>query len=55
MFIYYVGFCVNSGEYKLMGLVLYGEVVYCEKIFKNFFDFKEDGLFWFDFDYFNYC
>ena len=43
-FTYYVGFKVNSGEYKLMGLAPYGNPIYEEKI-KNLIDIKEDGSF----------
>ena len=33
-FTYYIGFKVNSGEYKLMGLAPYGNPVYEDKILK---------------------
>ena len=54
-FTYYTGFKVNSGEYKLMGLAPYGEPKYVQKIFDNLIDSKEDGSFWLDQSYFNYC
>ena len=54
-FTYYAGFRVNSGEYKLMGLAPYGEPVYVDKILDNLIDVKEDGSFWMDMKYFNYC
>ena len=37
-FTYYIGFKVNSGEYKLMGLAPYGKPKYKEKILKNLID-----------------
>lgn len=54
-FTYYTGFRVNSGEYKLMGLAPYGEPRYKELITRHLIDIKEDGSFWLDMDYFNYC
>tara|TARA_Y100000590_G_scaffold80752_1_gene89674 strand:- start:516 stop:2354 length:1839 start_codon:yes stop_codon:yes gene_type:complete len=53
-FTYYVGFKVNSGEYKLMGLAPYGEPKYVDKIVNNLIDIKEDGSFRLDQTYFNY-
>ena len=52
-FTYYIGFKVNSGEYKLMGLAPYGKPIYEEKI-KLLVDIKEDGTFRLDQKYFNY-
>jgi carbamoyltransferase len=54
-FTYYTGFRVNSGEYKLMGLAPYGEPKYVNEILDNLIDVKEDGSFWLDQNYFNYC
>jgi carbamoyltransferase len=54
-FTYYCGFKVNSGEYKLMGLAPYGRPVYRDLILKHLIDLKEDGSFWMDMRYFNYC
>lgn len=54
-FTYYTGFRVNSGEYKLMGLAPYGEPKYVKEILDNLIDVKEDGSFWLDQSYFNYC
>jgi len=54
-FTYYIGFKVNSGEYKVMGLAPYGSPVYADKIFENIVDLKEDGSFWLDQSYFNYA
>ena len=52
-FTYYLGFKVNSGEYKLMGLAPYGSPIYEKKI-KRLIDIKEDGTFRLDQRYFNY-
>jgi carbamoyltransferase len=54
-FTYYCGFKVNSGEYKLMGLAPYGRPVYRDLITKHLIDLREDGSFWLDMRYFNYC
>jgi carbamoyltransferase len=54
-FTYYTGFKVNSGEYKLMGLAPYGEPKYKNVILSKIIDLKEDGTFWLDQTYFNYC
>ena len=53
-FTYYIGFKVNSGEYKLMGLAPYGNPKYVDKIEKNLVDIKEDGSFRLDQNFFNY-
>jgi len=52
---YYIGFRVNSGEYKLMGLAPYGKPKYADLIKKNLIDIKDDGSFSLDMKYFNYC
>ncbi len=54
-FTYYCGFKVNSGEYKLMGLAPYGKPIYKDAILTHLIDLKEDGSFWLDMRYFNYC
>jgi carbamoyltransferase len=54
-FTYYIGFKVNSGEYKLMGLAPYGEPRYAGLILDKLIDLKADGSFRLDLDYFNYC
>lgn len=54
-FTYYAGFRVNSGEYKVMGLAPYGRPIYYERIVNHLIDIKEDGSFWMDMNYFNYC
>jgi len=53
-FTFFLGFRVNSGEYKVMGLAPYGEPIYKEIIFENILDLKSDGSFWLDQRYFNY-
>lgn len=54
-FTYFMGFKVNSGEYKVMGLAPYGEPKYVQKIYDHLIDLKEDGSFRMNMDYFNYC
>lgn len=60
-FTYYLGFTVNSGEYKLMGLAPYGDPTspdidkYVDIIKKHIVDIKEDGSIWLNQDYFNYA
>lgn len=51
---YYIGFKVNSGEYKVMGLAPYGEPKYAELMKEHLIDIKEDGSFKLDMSYFNY-
>lgn len=41
----YLGFSVNSGEYKVMGLAPYGEPVYQQLIFRELINLQEDGSF----------
>jgi len=54
-FTYYLGFKVNSGEYKVMGLAPYGEPRFASLIRDKVIDIKEDGSFWLDQRYFDYC
>jgi carbamoyltransferase len=54
-FTYYTGFKVNSGEYKLMGLAPYGEPKYASLILDNLIHINDDGSFWLDQSYFDYC
>jgi carbamoyltransferase len=51
----YIGFKVNSGEYKVMGLAPYGSPKYVNIIKDNLIDIKDDGSFCLNLDYFNYC
>lgn len=58
---YFLGFRVNSGEYKLMGLAPYGragseEVArYRKLIEEELVDIKEDGSLWLNQQYFSYA
>ncbi len=60
-FTYFLGFRVNSGEYKLMGLAPYGDphspdiTRYVSIIKDKLIDIKEDGSIWLNQDYFNYA
>jgi carbamoyltransferase len=53
-FTFYLGFEVNSGEYKVMGLAPYGEPKYLNTILDNLIHLKEDGSFYLDQTYFDY-
>ena len=52
---YYIGFKVNSGEYKVMGLAPYGNPKYKDLIINELMDLKEDGSFRLNMKYFNYA
>ncbi len=60
-FTYFLGFKVNSGEYKLMGLAPYGrhaspEVEHYKKLIREVLvDIKLDGSIWLNQEYFNYA
>jgi carbamoyltransferase len=54
-FTYYIGFKVNSGEYKVMGLAPYGEPKFAQTILDNIVDLKPDGTFHLNQQYFEYC
>lgn len=60
-FTYFLGFKVNSGEYKLMGLAPYGrhaspEVAHYKKLIREVLvDIKSDGSIWLNQEYFNYA
>ena len=53
-FTYFLGFEVNSGEYKLMGLAPFGKAKYFNLIINKVINVKEDGSFILNQDYFNY-
>ena len=53
-FTFFLGFKVNSGEYKVMGLAPYGKPIYKEKILKNLIKIFDDGSFQLNEKYFNY-
>jgi carbamoyltransferase len=54
-FTYFLGFKVNSGEYKVMGLAPYGEPRFKDIILDKLINVKEDGSFRLNMDYFNYA
>ncbi len=54
-FTQYLGFKVNSGEYKVMGLAPYGEPKYLKKIKDNLISINNDGSFQLNMSYFAYC
>jgi len=54
-FTYFLGFKINSGEYKVMGLAPYGQPRFKDIILDNLIDVKEDGSFRLNMDYFNYA
>ena len=54
-FTYYLGFKVNDGEYKLMGLAPYGEPKFKKIIYDNLIDIKDDGSYKLDMSYFDYA
>jgi carbamoyltransferase len=51
----YLGFKVNEGEYKVMGLAPYGEPVYKDLIYAQLVERHEDGSFALNMKYFAYC
>jgi carbamoyltransferase len=60
-FTYYLGFSVNSGEYKLMGLAPYGNAgspqtrEFREKILSEVIDIREDGSVILNMNYFDFA
>jgi carbamoyltransferase len=50
---YYIGFKVNSAEYKVMGLAPYGEPKYVDQ-FRELITIKDDGSFQLNMKYFTY-
>ena len=53
-FTYFMGFKVNSGEYKIMGLAPYGEPKYVPLIKDKLVEIKDDGSIRLNHDYFTY-
>lgn len=53
-FTYHLGFRVNSGEYKVMGLAPYGEPVFRDLILSELIDLKPDGSFRLNLRYFDF-
>lgn len=60
-FTYYLGFKVNGGEYKLMGLASYGHQqslrtkTICDNILTKMVDVREDGSILLNMDYFSFA
>lgn len=60
-FTYYLGFKVNSGEYKLMGLAPYGDPssgrveLFEQIITEHLVDIRADGSLWLNQEYFDYA
>jgi carbamoyltransferase len=54
-FTYYLGFKVNSGEYKVMGLAPYGEPRFTDKILAELVEIFEDGSLRLNMKYFNFA
>lgn len=60
-FTYFLGFKVNSGEYKLMGLAPYGNpdaketLEFIDTIKTQLIDIKQDGSIWLNQSFFNYA
>ena len=60
-FTYYLGFRVNSGEYKVMGLAPYGNAeseqtnAFKDKILQELVDLREDGSILLNMDYFDFA
>ena len=50
----FLGFKVNSGEYKVMGLAPYGKPIYYNLIFQKLVHLNEDGSIKINQDYFSY-
>jgi carbamoyltransferase len=53
-FTYYLGFKVNSAEYKVMGLAPYGKPVHFDRIMREMVHLNEDGSFKLNMKYFSY-
>jgi carbamoyltransferase len=50
----YLGFRVNNGEYKVMGMAPYGHPRYVDKVYKLFDQNLDDGSFHLNMEYFSY-
>jgi carbamoyltransferase len=50
----FLGFKVNSGEYKVMGLAPYGNPKYSDLILRELIDLKDDGSFKLNIEYFDF-
>ncbi len=49
----FLGFQVNEGEYKVMGMAPYGQPRYMDKVYQVI-NLQADGSFWLDMDYLSY-
>ncbi len=52
---HFIGFKINSGEYKVMGLAPYGKPKYAQLFLDNLIDIRSDGSFQLNMLYFNHC
>jgi len=50
----FLGFQVNEGEYKVMGMAPYGRPRYMDKIYDHLIKVAADGSFWINMDYFSF-
>jgi len=50
----FLGFKVNEGEYKVMGMAPYGKPLHVDKIYDNLIEVADDGSFRLDMDFFSY-
>ncbi|MEO8368593.1 MAG: carbamoyltransferase N-terminal domain-containing protein [Candidatus Solibacter sp.] len=55
VFTQYLGFEVNEGEYKVMGLAPYGKPTMLNRILGKILLLEEDGTFRLNLDFFNFC
>ena len=55
VFTQYLGFEVNEGEYKVMGLAPYGTPVMLDRILGHVLLLEDDGTFRLNLDFFNFC
>ncbi|MGH8492549.1 MAG: carbamoyltransferase family protein [Moraxellaceae bacterium] len=53
-FTQYLGFRVNEGEYKVMGLAAYGQPRFTDLIKSQLVHIRDDGSFWLDMSYFDF-
>ncbi len=54
VFTAFLGFQVNEGEYKVMGMAPYGQPRFVDRIFEKLVDLRPDGSFRLNMDYFAY-
>ena len=51
----YLGFRINDGEYKVMGLAPYGQPRFKDLILQRLMDLRDDGSFCLRMEYFEFC